>query len=94
MLNFGFLEKGLGIVSPSNFVYDFSRKMFLMFHLSDWLYVLRYWVIRAFQLFVSQFVTLFVNFEINLLIFLIKSFLYMAKMLRQTFKYLENEMSF
>ena len=29
MLNFDFLEKGLGIVSPSHFVYDFSRKMFL-----------------------------------------------------------------
>ena len=29
MLNFDFLEKGLGIVSPPHFVYDFSRKMFL-----------------------------------------------------------------
>ena len=26
----GFLEKGLGIVAPPNFVYDFSRRMFLM----------------------------------------------------------------
>ena len=30
ILNFDFLEKGLGIVSPPNFVFDFSRKMFLM----------------------------------------------------------------
>ena len=30
MLNFDFLNKGLGIVSPAHFVYDFSRKMFLM----------------------------------------------------------------
>ena len=30
MLNFDFLEKGLGIVSPPHFVYDFSRKMFFM----------------------------------------------------------------
>ena len=29
MLNFDFSEKGLGIVSPPHFVYDFSRKMFL-----------------------------------------------------------------
>ena len=30
-LNFAFfLEKGLGIVSPLHFVYDFPRKMFLM----------------------------------------------------------------
>ena len=28
MHNFDFLEKGLEIVSPPNFVYDFSRKMF------------------------------------------------------------------
>ena len=26
MLNFDFLEKGLGIVSPSHFVYDFSKE--------------------------------------------------------------------
>ena len=32
MLNFDFLEKGLGIVSSPHFVYDFSRKMFRMFH--------------------------------------------------------------
>ena len=30
MLNFDFLEKCLGIVSPPTFVYDFSRKMCLM----------------------------------------------------------------
>ena len=29
MLNFDFLEKGLEIVSPPYFVYDFSRKVFL-----------------------------------------------------------------
>ena len=30
MRNFDFLEKGLGMVSPPHFVYDFSRKMFPM----------------------------------------------------------------
>ena len=39
MLNFNFLEKGLQIVSLPHFVYDFSRKMFLIitdqFPLSD-----------------------------------------------------------
>ena len=30
MLNFDFLDKGLVIVSPAHFVYDFSTKMFLM----------------------------------------------------------------
>ena len=32
MLNFDFLEKGLGRVSPPQFVYDFLRKMFLILY--------------------------------------------------------------
>ena len=32
MLNFDFSENGLELVSPSHFVYDFSRKVFLMLH--------------------------------------------------------------
>ena len=48
MLNFDFLEKGLGIVSPPNFVYDFSRNFFLELYiysinwpnLVDWLALL------------------------------------------------------
>ena len=32
MLNFDFLNKGLGIVPPAQLVYDFSTKMFLMLH--------------------------------------------------------------
>ena len=32
MLNFDFIDKGLGIVSPANFVYDFSKKMFFMLY--------------------------------------------------------------
>ena len=32
MLNFEFLEKGVGIVSPLYFMYDFLRKMFLMLY--------------------------------------------------------------
>ena len=32
MLNFDFLEKGLGIICPPHFVYDFSRKIFLMLY--------------------------------------------------------------
>ena len=36
MLNFHFLEKGLGIVSPANFVYDFSTQMFFMLYSINW----------------------------------------------------------
>ena len=32
MLNFGFLDKGVGIISTAYFVYDFSTKMFLMLY--------------------------------------------------------------
>ena len=36
MLNFGFLDKGLGIISPAHFVYDFSTKMFFMLYSTNW----------------------------------------------------------
>ena len=32
MPNFDFLEKGLGVVSLLHFMYDFSRKMFLVLY--------------------------------------------------------------
>ena len=32
MLNFDFIDKGLGIVSPPHFVYDFPTKMFFMLY--------------------------------------------------------------
>ena len=32
MLNFDFLDKGLGIVSAAHVVYDFSTKMYLMLY--------------------------------------------------------------
>ena len=34
MLNFGFLDKGLGIISPANFVNDFSTKMFMLYSMN------------------------------------------------------------
>ena len=36
ILNFDFLDKGPGIVSPAHFVYDFSTKMFLMLCCINW----------------------------------------------------------
>ena len=36
MFNFDILDKGLGIVSPGHFVYDFSKKMFLMLYAINW----------------------------------------------------------
>ena len=36
MLNFEFSRKGLGLVSPSHFVNDFSRKIFLILYSINW----------------------------------------------------------
>ena len=36
VLNFDFLEKDLGKVSPPHFVYDFSKKMFLILYSVNW----------------------------------------------------------
>ena len=64
MLNPDLLEKGMGIVSPPHFVYDFKEKCFSCYilltdqiQLSDGLYILRYWAICVLQLFVNQVVT-------------------------------------
>ena len=59
MLNFDFSEKRVGIASLQNFMYGFSRKMFLILYsinltdqtsLPDCLYFLKYWSICALQL--------------------------------------------
>ena len=36
MLNFAFSEKGMGLVSQPHFMYDLSRKMFLMLYSINW----------------------------------------------------------
>ena len=67
MLNFDFLDKDLGRVSPAHFVYDFSTKLFLILYsvnillthqisLPGCLYFLRYWAICVLQLFVNHVV--------------------------------------
>ena len=58
MLNFDFLDKGLKIVSPAHFVYDFSTKMFLMLYsLSGQISLPEILPICMLQLFVNQVVT-------------------------------------
>ena len=36
MFNFNFLLKCLGLASGANFMYDFSKKIFSIFHSIDW----------------------------------------------------------
>ena len=99
MLNFDFSQKGLELVSPSHFMYDFSRKIFLMLHSINWPNFIA-WLPSLLEIFGSMCVAIVcfpgcevINFEITL-IFLIKPFFYLAKKSRQKFKYLENKKSF
>ena len=68
MLNFSFLEKGLGIVSPPYFVLIFQQKCFSCYilvtdqiSLPDCLYFLRCWAICVLHLFVNQAVTSYIS---------------------------------
>ena len=100
MLNFRFLEMdGLGLVSPPHFVYDFSRKIFLMLHSINWPNFI-VWLPLLLEILGNMCFKIIcwpgcdvTKFGINL-IFLIKSFCYMTKKSRQKFKYLENEKNF
>ena len=82
MLNFNFPEKGLGLVILPHFVYDFSKKVFLMLYSINW----------------PKFFVCFSYFSrhqlVLLLFFLINSFCYMTKKSRQKFRYLENKKNF
>ena len=60
MLNVDFLDKGLGIVSPAHFVYDFEQKCslcYILLTLPGCLYFVRYWAICILQLFAEQVMT-------------------------------------
>ena len=99
MLNFDFLEKALGIASPAQFLYDFSRKINSYYILlTEKNFIVRLPLLLG--LLGNTYIAIdcfpgcdVINFEINLAS-LIKPFLYMAKKSRQKFKYLENEKSF
>ena len=85
MLNFDFLEKGLGIVSPPHFENYFSRKNFLMLNSINWPNFI-IWLPVLFEVLANIYCNCllfrYINFEINL-IFLIKLFLYMIQKSRQ-----------
>ena len=93
-----FLEKGLGIVSTPHFVYDFTRKRFLMLYSIDWSnFIVRYPLLLEILGNMCTAIVCFpdsdiINFEINI-ISVIK-FLYMTKKSRKKIEYLENEKSF
>ena len=99
MLNFNFSEKGLGLVSPSHFMYDFSRKMFLMLHSINgpnfivWLPLLLDRLDNMYITIVCWLRCNVIKFKTNI-IFLIKSFWYITKKSRQKLKYTKNKKIF
>ena len=93
---FDVLERGVRIVSLLHYVYDFSRKMFLMLCSIIWPNLIA-WLPLLLEMLVNMCIAIIclsgcdvIDFEINL-IFLIKLFSYMTKKSRQKFKCLENE---
>ena len=84
MFNFDFFEKGLGIVAPPYFVYDFSRKIFLMLYSINWPNFIIWLFLLLLEILINMCIAIVcepgcnvINFEINL-IFLIQSFFYMT----------------
>ena len=72
MLNFHFLNKGLGIVSLANFVNDFLAKMFLMLYSINWPNFID-WLPLLFEILGNMYITIVcspgcdvMDFEINL----------------------------
>ena len=91
MLKSDFLENDLEIVSLPHFVYDFSRKMFLMLYSTNWPNFIN-WLPLLLEMLGNMCITIVyfpdcgvINFEINLF-FLIQSFFYFTKKSRQKFK--------
>ena len=77
MLNFDFLEKGLGIVSAPHFVCSFSRKVCILLYFINWLNFI-VWLPLLLEIFGEICISIVcfsscdvMNFEINL-IFLLK----------------------
>ena len=84
MLNFDFLEKDLGLVSQSLFLYDFSRKIYFMLYSINWLNFIVWsslflWILSNMCIVINCFpVFEVISFETNLS-FLIKPFCYVTK---------------
>ena len=99
MLNFDFVEKGVGIVSTPHLVCDFSRKMFhLLYSINRPSFIV--WLPLLLEILVNMLIEIVcfpgcdaINIKINP-IFLIKLFFYLTENPRQKFKFLQNEKNF
>ena len=90
--SFNFPEKGLEPVSAPHFVYNFSRKLFLMLHSINRLNFI-IWLTLLLEIFIA--IVCWSGCDvIKFGIFLVKPFYYMTKKSRLKLKYLESEKSF
>ena len=90
MLNFDFLDKGLGIVSPAHFVYDFSTKMFLMLYSINWPNFI-VWLPLLLEILSNMCIAIIcypgcdvIDFEINLIFLIEPFFLHDQKVMTKT----------
>ena len=94
-----FFKKGLGIISPPHFVYDFSEKMFPLLYSIKWPnFIVRFPLLLEILgniciVIICYQVCDVIYFEIDHS-FLITRFSYMTKRSGQKIKYLNNEQSF
>ena len=99
MLNFHILEKSLQIASPLHFVYDLSKKKFLMLYSTNWRNFVA-WLPFLLEILINMWIAMVcfprcdvIHFGINL-IFLIKLFFYMTEQSRQKLNILGTERAF
>ena len=92
MLNFDFLDKGLGIVSPAHFVYDFSTKIFLMLYSNNW-HNFIVWLPLLLEIWGNMCIAIIyypgcdvMGFEINLIFLIGPFFLHDQKVMTKTFR--------
>ena len=90
MLNFDFLDKGLGIVSPAHFVYDFSTKMFIMLYSFKWS-IFTAWLPLLLEILGNMYIVIaclpgcgVTDFEINLIFLIAPIFIHDQKVMIKT----------
>ena len=90
MLNFDFLDKGLGIVSQAHFVYHFSTKIFLMLYSNNWPNFIA-WLPLLLETLGNMCITIIyypgcdvMGFEINLIFLIEPFFLHDQKVVTKT----------
>ena len=96
----GIEKKGSENILSTAFVYNFSRKIFLMLYSINWPNLI-VWLLLLVEILGNMCIAIVyfpdcdvkINFEIKL-IFQIKPFFYTTKRSRQKFQYIENEKSF